>query len=357
MKTATIAVMLSIVVFLGTGCGVEREIVDDLSLVTAVGYDAVEGNKVKGTIAVPNFQADKAVTTEIFSDTSMLLRENNFKLNAEANRPLAVGKLEVILFNEELARKGLQKLKDVFVRDPSLGSRVRLGIVEGSTTEVLTREYWDDDSGMYLSDMFEQNIDRGTIPETNLHLFTYNLYSKGADPFLPFLSVTDMVKIDGIALFDDERYVGRLPYEQTFTFNSLIGDFQNAIFPVYRGDKKSASVSNIRSDRKIQYNGKGNHTELVINVHIKGIIREYRGGKITKKVIKKIENTMEKQMKQQAEDILNKLQELNIDPLGLGNEYHSEHRNFNWKKWEDMYPNIKITPKIDVKIMEYGIRR
>ncbi|GAA0502892.1 Ger(x)C family spore germination protein [Salinibacillus aidingensis] len=357
MRALALGIVLSTVVLLTAGCGIERQIVDDISLVTAVGYDPAEGNKIQGTIAVPNFQAEGTVMTEIFSDTAMLMRENSAKLNTEANRPLATGKLEVILFNQELAKEGIQKLKDVFVRDPSIGSRARLAITEGPTQEVLTRQYWDNDAGMYLSDMLEQNIDRGTIPETNLHLFVYALYSKGADPYLPYLSVEDMVSIDGIALLDHDRYVGKIPYEQTYTFNSLVGDFQNATFPIHRGDKKSATVSNISSDRTIQFKGSGKNMELIIDVKQKGILREYRGGKITKKVLKNIEESMEKQMKKQAKDILKKLKELNIDPLALGNEYHSEHRNFSWKEWEKMYPELKFTPKIDVKIMEYGIRR
>ncbi len=49
--------------------------------------------------------------------------------------------------------------------------------------------------------------------------------------------------------------------------------------------------------------------------------------------------------------------ELNIDPLGFGDQARSRLRSWNNTKWEDQYPNIEVTIQPNVTISETGIAK
>ncbi|MRG85697.1 Ger(x)C family spore germination protein [Salinibacillus xinjiangensis] len=354
-----IKVMITLCLLLLSGCSASNEIVDELALISAIGFDLTDDNKLQGTITVPNFQSDKTVTTEVFTETGTLIQEIEAKLNSEANQPLAIGKLEVILYNEKVAKQGIRKMKDVFVRDPSVGSRARMAVVEGNTKDVLTREYWTHGAGLYLAEMFDQNFINGRMPQSNIHLFTFALYSKGMDPFLPLVSVGKMVKINQIALFKEDKYVGKLPEDKTFTFHAMKDNFQDATYMIKKEQGEvSAAVNNIMSTRTVDFGENIKDPKITINIRLEGILREFKTEEeVDKQKVNKIEKQMEDQMEQEAKEIIQTLQELNVDPLGLGNKYRGLNRNFDEKKWDEMYKDLDITANVNVIIREFGIRR
>lgn len=173
------------------GCTSEEKTIDDIDLVTAVGYDYIDENHIRGTVSIPVFKPDKTVSTEKFSDVSSLIRENRAKLDTQANKPLFSGKLEVVMYNEELAEHGIFEYLDYLNREPSVGSRVILAVVEGKAKDYLTKKFATSDTGLYYSSLFEKNIAKGTLPKTNLHLMMYKYFSKRADPFLPLLKMKE----------------------------------------------------------------------------------------------------------------------------------------------------------------------
>jgi spore germination protein len=64
---------------------------------------------------------------------------------------------------------------------------------------------------------------------------------------------------------------------------------------------------------------------------------------------------MEQDIKEQAEIMIKKFQVLKVDPLGLGEQVRSRTRNWDEKKWNNMYPTIHVKVKLDVEIIESGV--
>lgn len=337
------------------GCSSERKIIDDIDLVTAVGYDYIDDDHVRGTVSVPVFKPDKSVTSQTFSNVSKLIRENRAKLDSEANKPLVSGKLEIALYSEELAKRGILEYIDYLNRDPSVGSRVILAVVEGNAKDYITTKYQTQDTGLYYSSLFDKNITRGTIPKTNLHQMMYMYYSSGTDPFLPFLTMKGgKGKINGIALFDNDKYVGKIPYKQTFAFKTLVENFDYGIYPINYGNH-SADVENVKAKRNFKVDTSASVPKVTIVISIQGVIREYKGTKINHKIVKQLEKKMEKELNKENKDIISTLQKLNVDPLGIGNTIRSKDRSFNIQKYKDFYRDMPIKTKVNVMITEFGV--
>ncbi|MBI0577301.1 Ger(x)C family spore germination protein [Neobacillus cucumis] len=357
MKRLLLIFFNMVFLLLLAGCSSEQKIIDDIDLVTAVGYDYVDDNDVRGTVSIPVFKPDKSISTQTFSDVSRLLRENRAKLDSEADKPLFSGKLEVAFYGEELAKQGIYNFIDYLNREPSIGSRVLLAVVEGNAKDYITKKFQGTDTGLYYSSLLEKHIKKGTIPKTNLHQMMYMYFSKRGDPFLPLLKMKNgKVKINGIALFKGDKYVGKIPFKQTFAFKTLVENFDSGIFPIHNG-QNSAIVENVRIKRHYKVDTSRSVPKISIDISIDGVVREHKGTINNQKVVQGLEKEMEKQITKDFKKIIATTQELNVDPIGLGEIIKIHDRSFNVNKYKAYYRDLPIKTNVKVKITEYGVTK
>ncbi|MDX5475997.1 MAG: Ger(x)C family spore germination protein [Bacillaceae bacterium] len=348
---------LIIISLLLTGC-INQEILDDVQLVTAVGYDLTEEGLIEATAVFPSYSPDKLVRNNALTEKAKLSKDIRDKIDRMSPKPLVSGKIEVALYSEAMAKQGIINILDTFVRDPTTGARMYLAVVEGDVKNQLNVQYGDSDNGMFFSDLIEHNIELGLIPRTNLQIFTKAYYSEGRDPFLPYLSLQGKkAYIEGLALFKDDKYVGKLHGEYNYVFKMLYEkDTTYTVVTVnLENDNSSASVTNVSSKRKVNINDALTNPTIQIKLKTNSIVREYSGKDLSKDVIKEIEKKMEEQIKSEAEQMMALFQSLEIDPFGIG--FIVKHKNRNWEKekWAELYPNAAVEIEVDVVINETGV--
>jgi spore germination protein len=353
-----LSILLLAAIPLISGC-VNQEILDDVQLATAVGYNLTEEGNLEITAVVPVYLPDKSIKNETFTATSKLSKETRDKLNKKSPKPFVSGKIEVALYTEKVARIGIIDILDTFQRDPSTGANIYLAVVEGDLKKQLNSQYGDIDNGTYLSDLIEQNIEQGMLPKTNLHQFTKLYYAEGRDPALPYLKLEGKeASIKGVALFKGDKYVDYIKDDDTVILKVLRETFANrAAFSVELDNEGTfASVYNITSNRQIDIKNAMTDPSVTITVNTEAIIREYSGKEeLTPEMIKSIEKKMEEDLERRTAEMVKKFQELNIDPIGIGN--HVKHQDKSWDKakWNDLYPQAKIKIDVNVKISESGV--
>ena len=335
-----------------TGC-VRTKILDDLHLDSAIGYDYVDKDLIEATVVVPIYNPDKSISSETFTETSSLSKEILVKIDTKSPKTVETGKLELILFSSELAGQGVFELVDNFQRDPNVSTNLSLAVVDGEVKEMLTTPFKNEDTGRYVSEIIEQNVNVGLLPKEDLHQFMNDYYSAGKDPYLPLLILEkDQVEVSGIALFDKDKLVGQIGFSELFVFTVLAETSENGSYKV----RNETYVRNLGSKRKFLVSNNKTNPEITITVKIDGIIRQHSGEKIQQeKLYEQIEKQMEQDIKEQAEIMIKKFQKLQVDPLGLGEQVRSRTRNWDEKKWNDIYPTINVKVKMDVKITESGV--
>lgn len=336
--------------------GMPKKIIDQIQMVTVVGYDFVDEDTIQGTVVTPTFSRQGKVTDLIYTDTASLVYENRGKLNSQASEELYNGKMEIALFNKELAEHGLRDYLDYLLRDPGIGTALILGIVEESTFTFLNSLKSKKGAGIYLSELHEHNIKNGNLPTTNLKEFSSSLVSKTSDAFLPMLNLENGVpKLTALAFFENDKFVESISIEKAFTFKMLyesIGDGQYN----YTSDAYKASIQNINSSRDFRVEKKNGSTKVTIDVKFEGVVREYTGKELSKR-IPKFEKDLEKDFKQKAEKLIKRFQELNIDPLAVEEHVRSSIRTYDKKQFKAHYQTMPIDVKISFTLTESGTRR
>ncbi|WP_209122541.1 Ger(x)C family spore germination protein [Alkalihalobacillus sp. BA299] len=355
----TLVFMLSTVLL--TGC-IQTNIIDELALIYAVGYDQAENNELEVTVTYPTFieqGEESALHQKTISAVGKTTKGATDLINAKTQKPLKKGQARVFLFSDKIAEGGIEHLVDSLYRDPSVPNRVHLAVTEGKAKDAFDAvEEGDDRVGVFIPDLIDQ-IQQKSIPITNLHLFLFSMYNDGRDAFLPLLKADGELKVVGIALFDHDTYVDKLDLEESFVFRLLttkgVGGSQQ--YRINHDDKEAyVVVENITSTYKNSLIKKGDNPTFDYHVKVRGEITDSsdRMNLDDPKLTAELEKQMEENLKETATVLVEKFKEKEIDPLGLGEKYRSRTRDWQPEKWKELYSNIEVKLTFDVEIVQSG---
>lgn len=347
------SIVIAIVLFI-SGC-VKKEILDDVSIESALGFDFYKEGQILGTSLVPNFQPDKSIKNVTYQAVSAMNRELIVEMQRQSADPLVSGSIEVVLFGEKLARRGIIDLIDALQRDATIGERLYLTVVDGKANDMLKHTYGTSGNATYISNLVEQNIESRDLPQTNLHMFIFDFFQKGKDPFLPMVKRIgkDRMEISGLCLFKEDKVIEVIPTNKMFFFKLLADKYSEGTYKVEINGEEAA-VRSIRSNHRFDLMN-DHPNEITIHIKIDGQIREYSGDKLSPKAIKTIETNLEKKVNEECLKLINHFKEKKIDPFGLGHYVKSRTRNFDFNKWEQEYQNLKVKIKCDVEIIDAGV--
>jgi spore germination protein len=352
VKRSLYVLLISLLI---SGC-VEPKIIDDINIISAVGYDSHEGNKVKGTVIIPVYKADKSISNESFTAVAKQSKAINRKLQQKSADPLENGSIEVVLFGKEQAEKGVIDMIDTLERDAKIGSHLILAVVDGEAQTVLDKNLGNRGTGTYLNTLLMHNMKRRELPRTNLHLYLFSYYSRLKDPFLPYIELEedDKVNVKGVALFKDEKVISYLDESEMFFFKALMENFENGSY-TFETDDEYVTLFSLTLDRDYKVKDALTNPVVELKVKLDAHIREFSGEKLDPKTLKKIEKRFEEIIVKKCEEMLNDFKEKHIDPVGIGLFAQTQTRNFDKKKWNEVYAKATIKVDAEVSISETGI--
>lgn len=338
-----------------TGC-VEEETIDDVNLVTVMAFDRTEENKLRGTAVINTYLKDQPVKDFLIGEKSELSREVISNLQRKTPEPLVVGKLQVVLFGKKLADVGINEIVDTLQRDAAISDRLLLVVTRGEAKNILEADFGTEGASRFISSLILHNKLNRDLPMTNLHVFLYQYYSRGHDPYLPILKESDKkIEIDGLALFDNHKLVGEISTGKLLFFKVLADQYSKGVYTLELPEsQKKVGINSIYSSRKFKLIST-NPLKVEINVHIEGYINEYTGKKITQEIINEVEVAFSKKVENESEALIEKFRELKIDPLGIGDDIRSKSREFDIDKWREKIPELEVDVKADVLISETGV--
>ncbi|MGP4080138.1 Ger(x)C family spore germination protein [Pseudalkalibacillus sp. R45] len=350
--------LLSLSLLVLTSCEIYS--IEDVAIIQVEGYDYIDDEQIEGTISIPQFsrvETGATISEKYFSAEGETLKEIHGKLQGKSSRPLIHGKTTVNLYEEELARNDISFLLDNLIRDASIGRDVYLGVVKGSTKELIETEFSANErTSRYITGLLKNNT-MENFPTTNLHDFAYAYSSAGMDGFLPILKKKgEHVELDGIAFFKKGTYVHSVPFSDSFLFKIMKEDFKYGNRKVeYK--EHDYIIENIGSEVKYHVIEGIDNPKFQIEINLNGILNEVTRFKMPKdpKLIPKLEKKFAANLEKNCLSMLGELQEKDIDPLGLGNVMKSRERKFVHKQWKEKYPFAQIEVKVNVEILETGI--
>ncbi|MBO9600619.1 MAG: Ger(x)C family spore germination protein, partial [Cohnella sp.] len=205
-----------------------------------------------------------------------------------------------------------------------------------------------------------------TVPKITLYQFARDYYDDGIDPVAPVIKdVGDHIKIDGIGLFRDDRYITKIEPEDALIFAFLRGRFKKGELSVNlgreaRSDKQIAMLSGLMSTRKVKVKRDPNgQTKVTFVIRIQGSVLEYIGpyNLSDHSEKKKLEHQIAAYISDKSEEMVALMQKHKVDSLGIGTHVRNRMSYKEWKSmsWNDeQYPNVRVQFDISVKIKDYG---
>ncbi|MGE6377105.1 Ger(x)C family spore germination protein [Peribacillus muralis] len=341
----------------------QPRVVDEVNMSQAIGYDMIKDDRIEGMFVIPIFQQDKMGKYQILTGTSSTTSDVQAAVSKKADKTVLLGQTRIVLFSEKIVHKiGMTELTDYLYREPQLGNRVLLVIVEGRVKDIIRTKPSNTNVniGIYLSNLINQQNDTGNGPDTNLHLFLGNSLENGGDAYLPLIKKSgNDVAVSGVALFHENKIVSKVNTRDMFVFKTLVQSHRRGIYKFKLDDKNKSDivVESIRSGTSYHISGSESRPSMTIKLKIKGQIKEsMRSDNLTnRKMIKKIEQDMEADLTKQATRLIKDFQKRNIDPIGLKEKFHAKNKSMTYKQWKSIYPNMDIHVEAKADILQTGV--
>ncbi|AHA10861.1 Spore germination protein GerHC/GerIC (plasmid) [Bacillus toyonensis BCT-7112] len=200
-------------------------------------------------------------------------------------------------------------------------------------------------------------METGSLPNDNLQLNSYRYYKVGQDTFMPMLKKQkDKISIQGIALFNEETYVGKLEQKEMFVFRGLL-EKHRLNSQEFKSHGGYVLINNIRSTPSYRVRIKNGKPSFYIQVKVDARLQEVskRISLEDKKNFEVITKNIEKQLNTDSKKLLKKLKDLNVDPLGLGSKFKQKYKPFDLNEWKKIYKTVPIRVKYIVNIENSGV--
>lgn len=316
---------------------------------------------VQAVFGKPNKDQDEFRTIECES-----IRESREIGLQVASRFPEAGKINQLIFSEEIARQGLFPWLELFQRDPLNPPHAAVVVVDGSPQELIEKaEQFKDKPrvALYIHQLLENNRDQFAVIN-NIMQFDIAYFAPGLDPAVPIIKlVAKDIRLSGTALFKDDQMVDRLDLKQSLLLLTTMGRSQGATYIFQhpaplpgKGKKPIAATRFAKVKRKIKIKIKNNLPEVTIDLKISGVLSEYLWDRLDKpQSEKKLTKSFETELTKGCNQLFKHLQQVESDPVGIGDLIRARHYDY-WKQAgpQQVYKNARIQVKVRFNLSQYG---
>ncbi|WP_077624441.1 Ger(x)C family spore germination protein [Sediminibacillus massiliensis] len=367
-----LAFLLVFLLFL-SGCAQIYQI-EKLGVINTLGIDKKEENEdFHSSFIYFQFDPESKRINELVKASSETIYGTIQNANLEANYQLVIGKARMMVLGRSLAEEGASQVLDALNRNAKIPDTLFVTMADGQASEVLQSVYDNSttNAGTYLEQIIDTNTRQEIVTRSTLRDFLHQYFTIGLDPVLPMVSINNgMPKIDKLALFRDDKYIGNINTREGFFVKLLTDNYKTGrvqtsvpseIFKEYKkgvngGHAKQLDLvlSEIRSKTKINVQSI-EKVKFKIDVKIEGRIMETTDSiKINDEVMNKLEEEISKDLSKNLKELITKLQELKVDPIGFGHIYNTK-RPITDEEWQAIYPNMEVDINIKTKILRHGM--
>ncbi|WP_165822317.1 Ger(x)C family spore germination protein [Paenibacillus montanisoli] len=349
-----------------TGCWDQREL-KDLRIELAEGFDLLDNGRIRFTITIPTIksasQGKTSITVNDIAADGRTVNEAYLEMKKAVSQELDFGKARIILINKRFARNGFYPAIESYYREAHSPINAKMAIVDDSAETVLKIK--PADSLMvndYLYDLLQSGEENGLIPKASPYSVSSLFLNTGTDVTIPIIHLkgVERVKLAGLALMHDKRMTGELDDKASMSF-VMLSRFNPEYFTVteHIADPINVNVSLFmtRDKRDITVTtGKGN-VKAVINADFTcDLVEISKMVHTDEELLKKVGSQLEQMLNEKAKEVIKHLQQANCDALGIGLHIKAHHNRY-WKsiKWDEVYPEMEIEPRIKVSIDTHGI--
>ncbi|MCS7461561.1 Ger(x)C family spore germination protein [Paenibacillus doosanensis] len=276
--------------------------------------------------------------------------------------------LQVVIISEELAKEGVERPMDLFLRDHELRRKTSLIITQGKAKDVLEVHHkLLPVTGLYLSRLTKESIRKtAKMPRhSTIGTFSSNYRANRNSVLTRVEPRKNQVKMAGGAVLNKDKFAGWLEDADVRGYRWVVGSVQAGNYVVVNNEENGKQehpinhttyeVKNMRSIIKPGLrNGKPCFT---VQIRSEGHIGEDGlTSSPTNEEVKNVEHLLNLQIKKDIERIVRKMQkQFGLDIFGFG-EQMRRHEHAYWKKHEKEWDEVFKTAEVDIRV-DTSVRR
>lgn len=305
--------------------------------------------------------------TYTLSNTGISMFDMVRDMRGQSSKRLWFEHIQTIVISEAAIKKaGLSKLLDFFQRDGEMRWRTRVYITPGKAQEFMDfKPPTGEPGGIYLAGMAKQHTKDAHIGAARTDLgFTNATLDNDGDPILPRVElVKDKVKINGLAMFKQDRFVGYVDEYTVKGIRYIRGTERSALVlfecPVHPDE--FAVFELFRHHTKLTPHVQGDSIWFTLDVAMRGNLAEVSCGKehdtSDPVYIEKARMAFAKAVEKNIAHSLQKCQEMNVDALYFSRMLKA-YEPKTWEKvkdrWDEIFPTIPLYASVNVTILHVG---
>lgn len=360
MRSRKINLFLACLLCLSLAGCARANIIDQLTIIHVYGFDLDDEGNTVATALYPEH-------TKSRGDENILLLGEKApygplipqRMDKLTSTPTKISKIRVLVLGKKFAEAGITKQVKRFITTPQLGTNIQIVVSKGTAEEAL--KALKRRGELTLADQIRHNMVHRGMPDMNLHIFLNHFFGEGMDAYTPIISVHKHgLKVDGLALFKNDKYKYHLKEKQTFIFSVLQNVRTQGTYKIEvkeKGKKDTIIVSGYKSRKNWDFTGTHQQPKLKLKLNLVWTANQYPGWMDVSKPaeLDKLKKYIEKDIKRETERLLTTLKKHEVDPLGIGNIVRSRDRKWEEKTFYEQYPNIPIQVTVNVEIIHTGL--
>lgn len=274
---------------------------------------------------------------------------------------------QILIFSEEVAKEGIRKHLDLFLRDHEPRPLTNILIAKGSAAAILEQKSGQEKiPALGIYDTIKTLSSSSIAPQINILEMTKRLLSKPTAPIAPLIELVGegkdrRARITGTAIFKGDRLVGELNGSESRGLLWVINEVKSGIISVdYPEGKEKVDLEIIRASSKIIPEIKDGKIRIVVKIREEGNLgAQMSSENLTKAPAwKKLEEKQGTAIGQEVTAALQKARELNTDIFGFGNAIQKKFPKI-WndleKNWDNIFPGLEVVVTVEAKLRRSGL--
>lgn len=349
-------IIMLISIFLLSGCTDYVEI-NDLAIISGIAID-YENDLYKLTAQL--IENDKESKVVVLTTASSSIDEAMSEISKLSNKELFISHLKVLILSDRLIKEN-KDFYDYFLRSSKSKMNFYTYIASKDEISSIFKIYSDkNSSSIYLDKMmdFNQNIFSSSTPLKFIDMI-YNKYEYGINNVYPTITIKknndeETLYLGNLVSFNSKLNKLTFSEKESIFYNIITNNSQKTTLDIPCGNKLfTIEVQDI----KTKFNW--NKNVFTINTKSLGKLKEYNcnynlNSKETTNKLNKLTNDY---IKNNINNLINKMKKNNNDFIGIGNYIYKRNKNyfdFKNKNWDDNLKNINIEIKSNTKINSSG---
>lgn len=353
----TTVILLLLCVFSFSGCYDYHEI-NDTAMVSGIAIDTGTEKKYKiSAEIVQPAEGEKAnPTAKVISEEGDNVESCLKQLVNVAAKELHFSHCKLILFSEEVAKKGISEFIDTFLRDPQFRPDLYLAVSSGKDAAKMLSQGEKSErvcAFEFVSVIENSFTETGSVPPTKLYQFSMD----GNVTLLPeFEKKEETYSVAGTRFFRDGKAIAHLKLPQTQSVMLISGEYKQGELLLSTPDGKvPCNINSVTVKREIE-----GGEEVSVSVEIQCKIRltslPVSFELTTKQGVSEAEKILSESLTRKICDDWNHAEENGFsDAFGL-EVYLRRHAPALYRQWirEEGEKMIHLDPKCTVVLENFG---